>query len=249
MVYRTQVYTAARYTYNDSSRKSGGSRGRAGSSYRHDRTERVLRGGHRGDISKPLRPSNYPRSEVYRVAKDGTHVPRVERKIQKVVSPSISTGPTKLYVSNLDSEVNNLDMEELFQDFGVLKSASINWDKTGRSKGTADVIFEKRADALKAIDELHGRTLDGKALNIQLATSDDGSIEDRSPVSIDSGYSGNSGSDERNTRCDGEDTKKDRSESHSTVNKRTRAEDAKHSARTAEQLDADLDAYMNLKAI
>ena len=75
-----------------------------------------------------------------------------------------------IYVGNLSYEVGDRDLERTFAEFGAIKSVKIVSDMaTGRSRGFGFVEFESREDGERAIAELNGKELGGRALVVNEA--------------------------------------------------------------------------------
>lgn len=75
---------------------------------------------------------------------------------------------TKLFISNLDYNVSNADIKELFETIGPLLSHRVHKDNAGRSAGTAEVVFADRGLAATAQKRYHSIELDGRPMNIEL---------------------------------------------------------------------------------
>ena len=75
----------------------------------------------------------------------------------------------KIFVGNLSFQTSENDLTDLFTQFGEVESVSIITDRdTGRSKGFGFVAMGDDS-AEKAISQLNGKELNGRALTVNEA--------------------------------------------------------------------------------
>ncbi|CAG8546558.1 5407_t:CDS:2 [Diversispora eburnea] len=86
---------------------------------------------------------------------------------------NIATSPEgKILVSNLAYKVSEADLWELFQTMiGPVRQVNLNFDQSGRSKGTASVVFARKNDAVRSVEKLRNITLDGRELKIEFVVT------------------------------------------------------------------------------
>lgn len=80
------------------------------------------------------------------------------------------THKVNIYVGNLAYEVNDDDLRNMFSPFGRVNSAKVIADMySGKSRGFGFVEMEASADGQKAIAELNGADLKGRAIVVNEA--------------------------------------------------------------------------------
>ena len=76
----------------------------------------------------------------------------------------------KLYVGNLSYSVTDESLAELFASFGEVTEAKVIIDKfSGRSKGFGFVTMADEKAAEKAIAEMNGKEVDGRAIVVNVS--------------------------------------------------------------------------------
>jgi RNA recognition motif-containing protein len=75
-----------------------------------------------------------------------------------------------IYVGNLSFSSTNADLERLFGEYGTVESAAVITDReTGRSRGFGFVEMTNSDEARKAIEDLNGTDMEGRALTVNEA--------------------------------------------------------------------------------
>ena len=76
----------------------------------------------------------------------------------------------KLYVGNLPFNVTEPDLQDLFGQAGSVSDVLLVQDKfTGKSRGFAFVTMSTEGEAQNAIEQFHGKALEGRPLTVNVA--------------------------------------------------------------------------------
>lgn len=75
-----------------------------------------------------------------------------------------------LFIGSLAYATDDDALKAHFEQIGEVESARVMTDRdTGRSRGFGFVTYVNEEDNQKAIDQLDGKELDGRAINVNLA--------------------------------------------------------------------------------
>ncbi|MCF8307106.1 MAG: RNA-binding protein [Ignavibacteriales bacterium] len=75
-----------------------------------------------------------------------------------------------IYIGNLSRETTEGDLQEIFSEYGKIKSVKVIKDMfTGESKGFGFVEMFSQTEGQKAIDELNAAEFDGKKITVNEA--------------------------------------------------------------------------------
>ncbi len=75
-----------------------------------------------------------------------------------------------IYVGNLSNQTTEDDLRQAFEAFGQVESANIIKDRfSGESRGFGFVEIPSKEEAQKAIEEMTGKDLMGRAVNVNEA--------------------------------------------------------------------------------
>ncbi|KAJ1993694.1 Protein phosphatase PP2A regulatory subunit B [Coemansia spiralis] len=96
----------------------------------------------------------------------GYHLPRHER-ISHIAEMRAKF--TNVYVKNLEADVDDEALRELFSKYGEITSAVVQRDEDGTSRGFGFVNFAGHEDAVKAVEEVHDTEFHGQRLFVSRA--------------------------------------------------------------------------------
>ncbi|XP_077349240.1 polyadenylate-binding protein 1 isoform X1 [Lithobates pipiens] len=73
---------------------------------------------------------------------------------------------TNVYIKNFGEDMDDERLKEMFGKYGPALSVKVMTDDSGKSKGFGFVSFERHEDAQKAVDDMNGKDMNGKAIYV-----------------------------------------------------------------------------------
>ena len=111
----------------------------------------------------------HPSSPLLRTPDPHARTPTVRPSLRTIFQKGSSMS-SKIYVGNLPYSVTDSSLESNFSEFGSVSSAKVMMDReTGRSKGFGFVEMASADVAQAAITALHGMSVDGRSIVVNLA--------------------------------------------------------------------------------
>lgn len=85
-----------------------------------------------------------------------------------------------IFIANLDWSITSDDLQSTFSGFGKVTYAHVVYEKkTKRSKGYGYIEMESADDAINAIKALNGLEVNGRAIDVKIASPKDNRPKDR----------------------------------------------------------------------
>jgi len=145
-----------------------------------------------------------------------------------------TSGSPKINIANLNFGVSDSDIQELFAEFGNTKSVAVHYNSSGKSLGTAHVVFSNKQSAEQAIKQYNGVHLDGRPMRITMEGGIvSGGGKQNTVKRLGKGPRGGKGGRGGRGRGRGGRGRGGRGD--------------RPKPKTADELDAELDAYLNTK--
>ena len=81
---------------------------------------------------------------------------------------------TNIFIANLDWSITSDDLQATFSTFGEVSYAHVVYEKdTKRSKGFGYIEMTNTEDAINAIEALNGIEVNGRAIDVKIASPKD----------------------------------------------------------------------------
>ncbi|KAJ1969117.1 RNA-binding RNA annealing protein [Dispira parvispora] len=164
------------------------------------------------------------------------------------VQPGLDMGlrgntDNKIMVSNLAYKVTRDDLFELFSQIGPVRKVTVNCNEDGRSLGTATVSFKRASDPARAVSTYDQVTLDGRPMAIGIVQSAAAAspvypMQAATPMMMAAPYPTRAARQSRPY-----DNQRNRRQQNQTRGDRRQTK-PESQTKTADDLDAEMDAYM-----